>query len=133
MNRVLMILALLSSLVLVVLPRIFPICTGLMNGNPMHCHYAYQAEFLFAILAVILAGFLFVLKTSEARALTGLLLSFIAIIIIVLPQPWAIGICTQGSCLKTAYFSTLIAALLAIIGIFIVFKNFRERDYEIKE
>ncbi|WP_094603212.1 hypothetical protein SPSIL_012160 [Sporomusa silvacetica DSM 10669] len=113
--------ALLAAIVLLILPRLIPICNGLMkNGSPMSCHYTYQAEFIFALLAVILASALFVLRTEEARLLTGFILLLLGIIVIVLPQPWASGICQAGGCMKTAFFSNIGGGWLALSGAGIV-------------
>lgn len=103
---------------LIVLPRIVPVCTGLdAAGNPMKCHYTYQAEFLVTLLALILAGSLFVLRTPEARMLAGALLFLLGIIILVLPQPWASGICFRGmACEKTKFFTVAGGILLSLTG-----------------
>lgn len=121
-------IALVISLALVVLPRIVPVCTGIAaNGNPMRCHYAYQAEFLVVLLAVILSGSLFFLHTSEARLLTGFVLIMLGIIIVVLPQPWAIGICFRGmSCEKTTFFTVAGGGLLALTGAIIAWLNYKK-------
>jgi len=58
-------LALFTSIVLLILPRIIPICTGhTHDGGPMECHYAYQAEFIITLLAIILSASLLVLRTT---------------------------------------------------------------------
>jgi hypothetical protein len=114
--------AVLLSAVLLVLPRIIPICTGLAGGgSPMRCHYAFQAEFLFALLAFIIATSLLVLRTAEARTWGGFLILLLSIIIAILPQPWAIGICAHGgACAKTAFFTTIISSILGLTGAVIV-------------
>ncbi|BBB89481.1 MAG TPA: DUF4418 family protein [Methylomusa anaerophila] len=117
------------SVVLLVLPRIFPICNGLMkNGGPMKCHYAYQAEFIITLLAVILSAALLVLRTNEARLLTGFIVFLLGIIVIVLPQPWAIGICEAGACGKTTFFATIGGGLLALAGAGIVGLTWKSKD-----
>jgi hypothetical protein len=121
--------AFLASVVLLILPRLIPICNGLMkNGGPMSCHYTYQAEFIFALLAVILSSALFVLITEEARALTGLILLPIGIIIIILPQQWVSGICQAGGCMKTAFFSNIGGGWLALSGAGIVWLTGRSAE-----
>lgn len=109
-------IALLASSFLLVLPRIIPVCTGLTPaGEPMRCHYAFQSEFFIALLAVIISLGLFVIKTYEARALSGLLLGLLGAIVIILPQPWAIGICEpSGICHKTAYFGSIAGSVLIL-------------------
>lgn len=87
----------------------------------MRCHYAFQAEFIVTLIAFILAISLVVLRTAEARLFSGFLILLVSIIIIVLPQPWAIGICPHGgACAKTAFFTTIIGSLLGVIGAVIV-------------
>lgn len=111
--------ALIISVILLVLPRILPVCTGLDgSGNPMQCHFAYQAEFIIALLAVILSASLLVLQTAEARLLAGFIIFLLGIIIIVLPQPWAIGICPHLSspCHKTTFYITIGGGILALTG-----------------
>lgn len=113
--------AVVAAIVLVILPRVIPVCNAYMkNGKPMSCHYTYQTEFLVALLALILAGALFVLVTEEARLLTGFILLLLGIIVVVLPQPWALGICEAGGCLKTAFFSQIVGGWLALSGAGIV-------------
>ncbi len=120
--------ALIISIILLILPRILPICTGLADGTePMQCHYAYQAEFIITLLAVILSGSLLVLRTAEARLLAGFVVFLLGIIVIVIPQPWAIGICPHLSspCHKTTFFEIIGGGLLALAGAFIVFLNYK--------
>ncbi len=121
--------AVIISIWLLILPRIIPICNGLSkSGSPMNCHYAYQAEFIVMLLAVILASALLVLRTAEARLLTGFIIILLAIIIIVLPEPWAIGICEDGACQKTTFFATISASLLALAGAGIVWLTWNSKD-----
>lgn len=83
----------------------------------MKCHYAYQGEFLVALLAVVIACSLFVVRTAEARLLAGFVLLLLGVIIIVLPQSWAIGICFRGmACEKTTFFTVAGGGLLALTG-----------------
>lgn len=107
---------LLLSLGLLFLPRIVPICTGLAGGKPMVCHYTYQAEFLTALLAVIAAAALFVLRTYEARLLSSFIVALLGLTVAVLPQSWAIGLCTHGACQKTGFFSVGGGVLLTLAG-----------------
>jgi hypothetical protein len=107
------------SAVLLVLPGIFPICTGLgAGGKPMVCHYTFQAEFIIGLLALIVSGSLFVLRTAEARQWSGFLLILLGISVLVLPQAWAIGLCphASGACHKTAFFINIGGSLLALTG-----------------
>lgn len=124
--------AILLSAILLVLPRIIPICNGVSaEGNPMQCHYAYQAEFLISLPALIVAAALLVLKTAEARTLSGFILFMLGIIIAVLPQPWAVGICVHGgACSKTAFFSTIIGSLLGLTGALLVWLVRRQNERE---
>ncbi|SDF24821.1 DUF4418 family protein [Sporomusa acidovorans] len=122
--------AILLSVILLLLPRLIPICTGLAADNsPMRCHYAYQAEFIVALLAFILAGSLLVLRRAEARILSGFLILLVSIIVIILPQPWAIGICLHGgACAKTTFFITIAGSLLGLVGAAIVWLTWTNRQ-----
>lgn len=117
-NKVMAGIAMAVSLILLILPRIIPICTGLApGGSPMRCHYAYQAEFLVVLLAVVISGSLFVVRTAETRLFAGFVLLLLGIIIIVLPQSWAVGICFRGmACEKTTFFTVAGGGLLALTG-----------------
>lgn len=120
--------ALFISLVLLLLPRIVPICTGLAsNTQPMLCHYTYQAEFLITVLAVILSGSLLVLSGTEARLVNSLVIFLLGMVILILPQPWAIGICPEaGACHKTTFFVTIGGALLTLAGALLLWINYRK-------
>ncbi|QDR79360.1 DUF4418 family protein [Sporomusa termitida] len=122
--------AILLSVLLLVLPRLIPICNGLMqNGSPMHCHYTYQAEFVIALLALILASALLVLRTDEARLLSGFVILLLGITVVILPQTWALGICEAGGCQKTAFFSAIGGSLLALAGAGIVWLTWRSNQF----
>ncbi|SEO85730.1 DUF4418 family protein [Propionispora vibrioides] len=125
-EKILAWVVLLLSMGLLLLPRIIPICTGLAGGKPMTCHYTYQAEFLVTLLAVIVAGSLFALHTAEARLLSGFILALLGVIVVVLPQPWAIGLCTYGNCQKTAFFSVCGGSLLTLTGAAIAWYSSRK-------
>lgn len=121
--------AILLSALLLILPRLIPICTGLMkNGSPMACHYTYQAEFIVGLIALILAGALLVLRTDEARLLSGFVILLLGITVAILPQAWALGICEAGGCQKTAFFSTAGGVLLALSGAGIVGLTWRSNQ-----
>lgn len=124
--------AVIISLVLLILPRVVPICPGLGgDGSPMRCHYAYQAEFIVTLLAVILAGSLLVVRTAEARLLNGFVVCLLGAGIIVLLQPWAVGICPHGgACHKTAFFTTIGGGLLALAGAFIAWLSYKKQREE---
>jgi uncharacterized membrane protein len=115
--------AIIISVFLLILPRLIPICDGIMDGHPMTCHYTYQAEFVITLLAVIVSASLLVLHSTEARSLAGFVIVLLGISIIVLPQSWAIGICEDGACGKTTFFATIAATLLAIVGAGIVWSG----------
>lgn len=122
--------ALAVSVILLVLPRIVPICTGVgAGGSPMRCHYAFQAEFIVALLAVILAAASLVLKTQEARLWNSFVLLLLGIAIAVLPQPWVIGICPHGgACAKTTFFTTIGGGLLTLLSATGVWLNRQNRE-----
>jgi uncharacterized membrane protein YhaH (DUF805 family) len=123
-------LALLISIILLILPRIVPICNGTDNGHPMQCHYAYQAEFIVTLLAVILSASLLVVRTAEARLLASVIILLLGISIIVLPQSWAIGICENGSCGKTTFFECIGGGVLAVTGALIALLTYKEQQEE---
>jgi len=118
-------IAVIISILLLLLPRMIPICTGTHDGSPMVCHYSYQAEFIVTLLAVILSTSLFVLRTTEARLLASFVIILLGITIIIIPQSWAIGICENGACQKTTFFEIIGAALLAITGFLIALLNLK--------
>nr|WP_092070941.1 DUF4418 family protein [Dendrosporobacter quercicolus]NSL48425.1 DUF4418 family protein [Dendrosporobacter quercicolus DSM 1736]SDM16437.1 protein of unknown function [Dendrosporobacter quercicolus] len=118
--------AVITGFFLLILPRFIPICTGLTaSGAPMRCHYTYQAEFLLTLIAIILAGALLVLKTAEARMMTGFTLALTAVVLALLPEPWVSGICANGGCGKTAFFTLAGTVFLAVSGAVIVWLNYR--------
>lgn len=116
------------SIFLLILPRLIPICDGIMDGHPMTCHYTYQAEFVITLLVVIISASLLVLHSSEARLLAGFLIVLLGISIIVLPQSWAIGICENGACGKTTFFATIAATLLVVTGAGIVWSTRNSKE-----
>lgn len=124
--------ALLISLTLLVLPRIIPICTGLTGGGqPMLCHYTYQAEFIVILLAAIFSGSLFVLTGTEARLLNSIVILLLGSTILLLPQPWVIGICPDaGACHKTTFFVTIGGGLFTVTGALLVWLNVRSSREE---
>lgn len=124
--------ALLISLTLLVLPRIIPICTGLTGGGqPMLCHYTYQAEFIVTLLAVIFSGSLFVLTGTEARLLNSIVILLLGSTILLLPQPWVIGICPDaGACHKTTFFVTIGGGLFTVTGALLAWLNVRSSREE---
>ena len=108
------------SAALLVLPRIFPICTGLgAGGKPMVCHYTFQAEFIIG----------FILRTDEARQWSGFLLILLGLSVVVLPQPWALGLCphASGACHKTAFFINIGGLLLALTGGWAAWQAYRQQ------
>jgi hypothetical protein len=127
--------AVIISVILLFLPRIIPICTGridLGGGNfiPMKCHFAYQAEFLITLLAVIFSAGLLVLRTSEARLLAGFLIFLLRAAIVIIPQPWALGICPEGGCQQTTFFEVIAGLMLAVAGIAQVWHVYKARQEE---
>ncbi|MBP2625492.1 MAG: hypothetical protein H6Q68_203 [Firmicutes bacterium] len=134
MNRykILSWIALIISVSLLILPRFVSICTGHTgNGSPMQCHYAYQAEFIITLLAVILSASLLVLRTTEGRLLASFIVLLLGITVIILPKSWAIGICENGACLKTASFTTIGGSILAITGLLIAFLISKTQSEEV--
>ena len=124
--------ALITSLFLVILPKYVAICTGYTaGGNPMQCHYTYQAEFLITLLAIILSASLLVLRTAEAKLLASFVIFLLGIIVIVLPEPWVIGICKNGACLKTTFFARIGGSILVISGLLLTLLNRKRQAEEI--
>lgn len=113
--------AVIISIGLLLLPRLIPICTGHAKAGgqllPMACHYAYQAEFIIGLLAVIVAASLFVLRTAEGKLFASLLILLLGLVIVIIPQPWAIGICPAGGCQKTTFFVTIGGILYSLAGL----------------
>lgn len=93
-------LALIAGLALLVIPRLWPAC-GMMvrtaSGGmvPMRCFYSFQAEFLLGLVALLVSGALFCSLGTEARGVLGFVLTLLGIIIVIIPQSWAIGICAD--------------------------------------
>lgn len=120
-------IAVLTSSSLLVLPKIFPVCE-ITGKSPMRCFFTYQAEFIVALLAFIIALSLFFIKEVETKKLTGFLLFLIGIIMIILPASWGIGICNhEGSpChITTAWTdgAAVILSLSGLIGVWIAGKH----------
>lgn len=113
--------AVIISISLLFLPRLVPICTGhaKVGGQslPMACHYAYQAEFIIGLLAVIVAASLFVLRTAEGKLFASLLILLLGLVVVIIPQPWVIGICPEGGCQKTTFFVTIGGILYSLAGL----------------
>lgn len=126
-------LAVLTSFSLLVLPKIFPVC-AINDKSPMRCFFTYQAEFIVALLAFIIALSLFFIKEIETKKLTGFLLFLIGIIMIILPASWGIGICNhEGSpCHITAAWTDGAAVILSLSGLIGVWTNGKQlaRDEE---
>ncbi|MTV48244.1 DUF4418 family protein [Heliobacillus mobilis] len=100
--KVLSYTSILLSVALLVTPKILPICRDLMitqsgSAVPMRCHYAYQAEFLVSLLALLISGSLLVVKGLEGRRTTSLFLVFTGLLASLIPQKWIIGICGNAA------------------------------------
>ncbi|MGD0152869.1 MAG: DUF4418 family protein [Thermacetogeniaceae bacterium] len=106
------------SLSLLIVPRIFPVgmlvATASGSMIPMKGFYAYQAEFLIALAALLVAGSLFILKGAEARQLSGLFLVLLGAIVVLIPTSWVIGVCPDDNHLTVAW--TIIGGLLLILA-----------------
>ena len=112
-----------------------PSVPHLHRGKPGRSHALplYVSGRIYHCLAcLILSVTLFVLRSNEARLLAGFIIALLGIIIVILPQAWAIGICPpgMGSCHKTTFFVTIAAGLLTIAGAWIVFLH-RRGDQEV--
>ncbi len=106
------------SLSLLIIPKIFPVgmlmATASGSMIPMSGYYAYQAEFLIGLAALLVAGSLFFLRGAEARQLSGLFLALLGAIIALIPTSWVIGVCSDDNRLTVAW--TIIGGLLLILA-----------------
>ncbi|MBC9784376.1 DUF4418 family protein [Heliobacterium chlorum] len=121
--RILAYTSILLSAALLVTPKVLPICRDLMITQsssvvPMRCHYAYQAEFLVSLLALLISGSLLVVKGLEGRRITSLFLVFSGFLVFFIPQKWLIGICgnTAMDCHHTIHWMYGWAGLLILNG-----------------
>jgi hypothetical protein len=123
-------LSLLVSAGLLVIPLVFPICP--VGAKPMRCYFAFQAEFLFALLALVSAVSLFFTREAETKRISGFFLLLLGIIIFVLSIQWGIGICghSNSPCQLTASLTRDLSILLAFIGGFIAFRKTTSSDEE---
>ena len=128
-------IATITGVFFLLIPSLIPICTGRIKaGNelmPMVCHYAYQAEFIIGLLAVIVAASLFVLRTGEGRLFASFLIFLLGIAVIIIPQSWAVGICPAGACQKTTFFLNIAAVLYSLTGavnIWLIYKKRQEEE-----
>jgi hypothetical protein len=105
------------SLSLLIIPRIFPV--GMLMATtggsmiPMDDFYTYQAEFLIALAALLVAGTLFFLGGAEARQLAGLFLVLLGAIVVLIPAHWVIGVWSGDNHLTVAW--TIVGGLLLIL------------------
>ncbi|MCE5284408.1 MAG: DUF4418 family protein [Pelosinus sp.] len=123
-------LSLLSSASLIIIPFVFPICP--VGAKPMRCFFAFQAEFLLTLLAVVTALSLFFTKEKETKRVSGFFLSLIGILIFVLPFQWVIGICghSDSPCHLTAALTRGLSVVLILVGAFIAWRKTTLRDKE---
>ena len=119
LNKLFYWIALLTSLSLLVLPKFLPICEVVAGKPPMRCFYTYQAEFILALLALIIAVGLFFAKEEETRKFIGFFLFLLGIIILILPESWALGLCSHGdsACHSTTHWITGASILLSLSGV----------------
>lgn len=117
-RRIAAVIAVVISLTLLIVPRIFPVgmLVETVSGSkiPMEGFYAFQAEFLIALASLLVAGTLFFLKEAEARRLSGLFLALLGAIVILIPQSWVIGVCNHDNRFTVAW--TIIGGLLLILA-----------------
>jgi hypothetical protein len=121
-------LAVLASISLIVLPKFISVCDVAGKGSPMRCFFTYQAEFLLALLALIVAISLFFTKETESKKITGFFLFIIGVIILSLPASWVIGLCNHGDspCHTTAAWTGGASIVLAFNGAIIVWRSGKE-------
>lgn len=112
-----------SSIALLFLPYVFPICP--VMGKPMRCFFTYRTEFLFAILAIVQSLLLFWAQKKETKKAVSILLLFTAIILWFLPYSFVLGICAHGDspCHVTTLWVRLVSALLALSSIASIWFN----------
>ena len=110
------------ALALAFTPRWVEPCTPTVEtAAPMHCHWSFQADFLLAVAALIVAGALWVVDHPAARRIVGLGLVLLGGLIVAVTQPWGIGLCGNPHmpCHHTAHWLWLESALLIADGWFI--------------
>lgn len=114
---------LLSSMALLFLPYVFPICP--IMGKPMRCFFTYRAEFLFALLAIVQSLLLFWAQQQEAKKAISILLLLTAISLWFLPYSFVLGICAHGDnpCHVTTFWVRLVSALLALSSMVSIWFN----------
>lgn len=115
-------IAVLAGIALLVLPWLFPVCSLEGHSTPMRCFFAFQTEFLLALLAVIIAISLFFTRERETKQLTGFLLVVIAALIFIVPSQGVIGICGHGDspCHVTTGWTRAVSAILGLAGLAVI-------------
>jgi hypothetical protein len=82
------------ALALVLTPFLFPPCSGsILAQSPMHCQNTFQVEFLLAVLSVLTAGGLWLVKTSRGQSGLGAVLAILGILAMLVPQSFFLGLC----------------------------------------
>ena len=112
-----------SSIVLLLLPFVFPRCP--VMGKPMRCFFTYRAEFLFALLAIVQSLLLFWAQQKETKKAVSILVLLTAIILWFLPYSFVLGICAHADspCHVTTLWVRLVSVLLALGSIVSIWFN----------
>lgn len=130
-QRIIAAMALITSIFLALLPRIVPICQkSAAMAQPMRCFYTYRAELAVVILAAVVAASLFVLTERQSKIFAGIVLALLAAIIIILPQPWCIGICMHPNspCHNTYSWTVWGGVILIVSGMLTSWLNFKSSE-----
>lgn len=132
-QRTIAAVALIISIFMAFLPRIIPICekTAAMT-QPMRCFFAYRAELAVALLAAIVALSLFILTEKQGKIFAGIMLALLAVVAIILPQPWSIGICMHHNspCHNTYSWTVIGGVVLVFLGLLTSWLNFKLSELE---
>jgi hypothetical protein len=122
------VMAAIIALFLILIPHMFPVCNGMVQtaaggAVPMKCYWTYQAEMLVSAAALLIALGQFFVKGTEARRLSAIFLIILAIVAILLPQSWVIGVCTKDgmACGITKTWTLGASSLLILLGLYQVF------------
>jgi hypothetical protein len=120
------------ALALVLTPFLFPPCSGsVLAQAPERCQHTFQVELLLAALDVLLAGALWLIKSSRAQAGLGAVLIVLGILAVLVPQSFLLGLCQNPKmpCHQGAHWLCLWAGLQILAGLAIILIN-RKRNYD---
>jgi hypothetical protein len=104
------------ALALLLSPRFFPPCAGIM---PMRCHWTFEVEWLLALSVLVIAGSLWIVRRTDARRVIGAVLGWFGLLVVAVTQPWVVGLCghPEMACHHTAHWLWLWAGCLVAVGV----------------